>query len=60
MIFQQAIIIKIPLHSLALKITTSTTLILTIEQWIRNLIKEINTLINSSEFSEQIRINIFT
>lgn len=54
----EATVIGIPLHGLAVKITTWITLIRTIEEQISTLINEIENLINSSEFPEQIRTNI--
>ena len=54
----EATVIGIALHGLAVKITTSITLIRTIEEQISTLINEIENLINSSEFPEQIRTNI--
>lgn len=54
----EAAIIGLPLHGLAVKITSSITLIKAIEAEISNLLNEIKTLINSSNFPGQVKKNI--
>jgi transposase len=54
----EAVIIGLPLHGLAVKITSTIVLINTIESEINNLLSEIETLINSNDFPEQIKKNI--
>ncbi|WP_160680870.1 IS110 family transposase [Clostridium sp. C8-1-8] len=54
----EATIIGLPLHGLAIKITSTITLINAIEAEITNLLTEIETLINSDNFPEQIKKNI--
>ena len=54
----EACSIGLPLHGLAVKITSSINLIKTLEEEMDTLLTEINTLINSTDFSESIRNNI--
>ncbi|WP_238901434.1 IS110 family transposase [Clostridium sp. YIM B02500] len=57
-IANEAAVIGLPLHGFSVKITSSITLINAIENEIDNLLKEIETLINSTNFPEQIKKNI--
>ena len=54
----ESCIIGLPLHGLAVKITSSINLIKSLEEEISTLLTEINTLINSTDFPESIRNNI--
>lgn len=54
----EATIIGLPLSGLAFKITSSIMFIETFQQQISKLLKEIETLINSTDFPEQIKKNI--
>lgn len=54
----EASTIGLPLHGLTVKITSSITLIKAIETEISNLLNEIKTLINSSNFPGQVKNNI--
>ena len=55
---KEADIIGVPLSGLAIKISSSLVLIKAFESQIENLLNEINTLIESSEFPESIKENI--
>ena len=57
-IAKEADIIGVPLSSLSVKISSSLALIKAFVLEINNLLSEINTLIESSEFPESIRENI--
>lgn len=57
-IAKEADIISIPLSGLAIKISSSLVLIKAFESQIENLLNEINTLIESSQFPESIKKNI--
>ena len=57
-IAKEADIIGVPLGGLSVKIFSSLALIKAFETQINNLLSEINTLIESSEFPESIRENI--
>ena len=54
----EATIIGLPLHGFSVKITSTITLITTLESEIENLLNEIESLISSNDFPEQIRKNI--
>lgn len=54
----EATIIGLPLPGLSFKITSSLMFIKTFQQQISKLLKEIETLINSTDFPEQIKKNI--
>ncbi|MBS5806861.1 MAG: IS110 family transposase, partial [Firmicutes bacterium] len=54
----EAIIIGLPLYGFSVKITSTIKIIKTLEDEIKNLLKQIEYLINSPNFSEQIRKNI--
>jgi transposase len=54
----EACIIGLPLHGLAVKITSSINLIKALEEEIGTLLSEIKVLINSVEFPESIKNNI--
>jgi len=54
----EATMIGLPLLGLSIKISSSITLIQALEKEIENLLTEIETLINSCDFPEQIRKNI--
>jgi len=54
----EASIIGLPLHGFSIKITSTIKLITTLESEIKNLLIQIESLINSHNFSEQIRKNI--
>ncbi|KLE16886.1 IS110 family transposase [Clostridium sp. C8] len=54
----EATIIGLPLHGLSVKITSTITLIKAIESEIQNLLTEIEALISSNNFPEQIKKNI--
>lgn len=55
---KEADIIGVPLSGLSVKISSSLALIKAFEEQIDNLLNEINTLIESSEFPESIKNNI--
>jgi hypothetical protein len=55
---KEAATIGVPLSGLSVKISSSLALIKAFEEQIDNLLNEINTLIESSEFPESIRNNI--
>jgi len=55
---KEANIIGVPLNGLAVKISSSLTLIKTFESERNTLLSEINTLLESSEFPESIKENI--
>ncbi|EMU52661.1 IS110 family transposase [Clostridium butyricum] len=57
-IAKEANIIGVPLSGLAIKISSSLVLIKAFESQIEDLLNEINTLIESSEFPESIKENI--
>ena len=57
-IAKEAETIGVPLSGLSVKISSSLALIKTFEEQIDNLLNEINTLIESSEFPESIKNNI--
>ena len=57
-IAKEADIIGVPLSGLAIKISSSLVLIKAFESQIENLLNEINTLIESSEFPKSIKENI--
>lgn len=57
-ISQEADIIGVPLSGLSVKISSSLALIKAFDAEINNLLNEINTLIESSEFPESIKENI--
>lgn len=57
-ISQEAAIIGVPLGGLSVKISSSLALIRTLESEINNLLNEINSLIESSEFPESVKKNI--
>lgn len=57
-IAKEADIIGVPLSGLSVKISSSLALIKAFKEQIDNLLNEINTLIESSEFPESIRNNI--
>lgn len=54
----EAIIIGVPLEALSFKITSSIKIIGTFETEISNLLKEINILITSTNFPDQLKKNI--
>ncbi|MGF0111130.1 IS110 family transposase, partial [Clostridium sp. SGI.024] len=54
----EATIIGLPLHGFSVKITSTIKIIKTLEAEIKNLLEQIESLINSPNFSEQIRNNI--
>ena len=55
---KDAIIIGLPLSGLSFKITSSITFIETFQQQISKLLKEIENLINATDFPDQIKKNI--
>lgn len=55
---KEAILIGIPLEALAFKITSSINFIITFETEINNLKKEIDNLITSADFPDQLKKNI--
>ena len=57
-IAKEADIIGVPLSGLSVKISSSLALIKAFKEQIDNLLNEINTLIESSDFSESIKQNI--
>lgn len=54
----EATIIGLPLHGFSWKITSTIKIIKTLENEIKNLLEQIESLIGSPNFSEQIRENI--
>lgn len=58
MVANEATIIGVPLSGLSIKITSNITLINAIDSEICNLLKEIENLLNLSNFSKQIKKNI--
>ena len=54
----EATIIGLPLHGFSWKITSTIKIIKTLENEIKNLLEQIESLIGSPNFSEQIRKNI--
>lgn len=55
---KEAILIGVPLEALAFKITSSINFIVTFETEINNLKKEIDNLITSADFPDQLKKNI--